>query len=126
MKKQLLASVLLTITATIASAADWIPLALSDESTLYVASDKVVRTGDTVAFWDKTVYSKSKKVGPYTVAYTVSKDELSCTEGKFRSLSSSIYSSAGEAVHTLGPTEWSDIPPDTMMDKVAAKLCSSS
>jgi hypothetical protein len=122
MRKIALAMALLTSAAT-ASATDWTLLGRSDNSVLYVAMDKLEYRGNTVVFWDKQIYGKPVTIGPYTYLYSVAKEELSCTESKFRSLTTSIYSAAGEVQSTFNTTNWFDIPPDTMMEKVATTLC---
>ncbi|MFM0226113.1 surface-adhesin E family protein [Paraburkholderia dipogonis] len=125
MKKQLLALALLSV-AGFAHATDWQNYGESSTMTIFVAADRLTRTGDYVETWQKFAYAKlqHEKKKPYS--YSISQITVHCNASvnsmRFRSVT--YYAPDGGTVDSVsGDGPWSDVVPDSVADFVTKRVC---
>jgi len=132
-----LAVVLFTGFQGSALGADWVYFATTAKGTHYYDKQTVKRANTTVRVCEKTVYSEDGKrnaekflteAGEYKgqkMGHVTTLSEFNCRDAKGRSLSMIIYDSNGKKVagSPNGASEWSNIVPDSVYDRLSKQVC---
>lgn len=125
MKSTLLVPALLCAAATV-RAADWQPYVNNGDVTIYVATDRIDRQGDTIDIWDKNVFRKPRHLGDgRQYDYTISHESVSCSSNSSEMHEIIAYRNDGKVVLSSesGSDGWQRAVPDSIEESLISELC---
>ena len=125
--KSICLAILLLCLASRAAAADWKLYADGKSGDrIYVATDRISKTGDYIVIWDKFTHRKPLNLGSTRSDFEISQETISCDSPRsYRTDVTNAYLKDGTAVATWKTSDWHTLFPDTIMETVVNKICGS-
>jgi hypothetical protein len=99
----------------------------TNDSTFYVATDRITRNGDYAETWQKVVYKKPQHFQNYVYNYTIESVTVYCGAGGYASRINSItdYRTNGETAGSANSQgNWRTSVPDSVGELVNTLICS--
>nr|WP_314232940.1 surface-adhesin E family protein [uncultured Moraxella sp.] len=97
---------------------------LEDNSSIYIHTPSIKRSGNFVNAWLKYDLRSSNLIQAKNFKEMVKLNEYDCLNKKMHTLSASITSVNGEKVLVDKPSDWVYLPPDSMNYIILSSLCS--
>ncbi len=118
---KVLAFLIVMLLAQIAYADEWVRVDVWEDSKhdrVYIDTDRIDITNSIITFWSKTLTPSGK--------YTMTKYKVDCDHGKVMLANTYAYDKKGRVIsHNQTPTEWKELPPDTMENAFYRLSCNT-